>query len=341
MLSCFIRLQEGSFTNARGDKVVPKTDENQFDSQGKEISRTIRHTECELLTTAKDQRCKKCKRYRAVVRAMKNCCEKKDLQVSPVHSQVSLHINNRYIKTPEKLAKLKTYQVQIKSGKQEIYNLRKLLDESVEAKGMPVDVETHSDLLEIMQENSAKISEAFPNNSFRQLFWTQQLEAAMKKNPKEMRWHPLMVKWCLSLKLRSSAYEQIYDCRLLKLPSQRTLRDYTHVYKPSSGFSDTVDETIAKLRDIEHLQKQVVFIFDEMHVKKGLVFDKVTRRLKGFFDLGTVTGHLLQFEVEKQPDHKSFFPTPAKSMLTLMLRGIFTPLHFPYAQFPCTSFGGD
>ena len=62
---------------------------------------------------------------------------------------------------------------------------------------------------------------------------------------------------------------------LLKLPSQRTLRDYTHVIKPSSGFSDEVDEMLmeeGKINEIEEWQKHVVLIFDEMHIKEDLVF---------------------------------------------------------------------
>ena len=43
-----------------------------------------------------------------------------------------------------------------------------------------------------------------------------------------MRWHPRMIKWCLNIKLHSSAaYEAIRESGFISLPSSRTLRDYT------------------------------------------------------------------------------------------------------------------
>ena len=120
------------------------------------------------------------------------------------------------------------------------------------------------------------------------LFWKQQFEAAVKSNPKQMRWHPLMIKWCLK---SSTTYKTLYNSGLLKLPSQRTLRDYTHVIKPSSGFLNDIDDMIvkeAKLGELEEWQKHVVLIFDEMHIKEDLIFDKLTDELKGFINLTTV-----------------------------------------------------
>ena len=46
-----------------------------------------------------------------------------------------------------------------------------------------------------------------------------------------------MIKWCLNIKLRSSAaYEAIRDSGFISLPSSRTLRDYTHHMKSGTGF---------------------------------------------------------------------------------------------------------
>ena len=57
-----------------------------------------------------------------------------------------------------------------------------------------------------------------------------------------MKWHPLMIKWCIYLRYKSSgAYEMLRESGCIKLPSQRTLRDYTHVFKSVSGFSVDVD----------------------------------------------------------------------------------------------------
>ena len=93
--------------------------------------------------------------------------------------------------------------------------------------GDMVDSELHSDLLHIMNENVDQIRKAYPENSFSRLFWDEQLKAASTKDPRQVRWHPVLIKWCLNLKLlSSSAYHAMRTSGFLKLPSVRTLRDY-------------------------------------------------------------------------------------------------------------------
>ena len=65
-------------------------------------------------------------------------------------------------------------------------------------------------LINTVEEKGMKKLRNFPNDSFRQLFWKQQLEAAIKNNPKQMKWHPLMIRWCLSIRFKSSSpYEAL------------------------------------------------------------------------------------------------------------------------------------
>ena len=64
----------------------------------------------------------------------------------------------------------------------------------------------------------------------------------------------------------------------LSLPSQRTVRDYTHFAKAESGFSTAVDEQLieaARITTCPEWQKCVV-LMDEMHVhiRKDLVPDR-------------------------------------------------------------------
>lgn len=63
---------------------------------------------------------------------------------------------------------------------------------------------------------------------------------------------------------------------VIALPSQRTLRDYTHFVQSRLGFSDEVDEQLmeaAKVTTLEEYKKCVIIIVDEMHIKGDLVFD--------------------------------------------------------------------
>ena len=85
-------------------------------------------------------------------------------------------------------------------------------------------------------------------------------------NPKQLRWHPAIIKWCLHLKLISSgAYHALCTTGLLTLPSERTLRDYTHFVKAGVGFSCDVDQQLMKDANIkEEKDRFVALVWDEM-----------------------------------------------------------------------------
>ena len=74
-----------------------------------------------------------------------------------------------------------------------------------------------------------------------------------------------------------------------------------------------------------------------MYIKEGLVYDKSTGTLTGYSDLEEVNTLLMAAE-EKFKDPGSNMQRPlAKRMLVFMVRGLFTSLKFPYAQFPAAS----
>ncbi len=113
--------------------------------------------------------------------------------------------------------------------------LREKIAKIIEEKGVSVDEETESDLMEIVRLEDDGMKKSYPEDSFQMLFWKQQQEAS-KRSSKGMRWHPLFIKWCIYLRHQSSkAYETLRDSGCISLPSQRTLRDYTNCVKASAG----------------------------------------------------------------------------------------------------------
>ncbi len=138
----------------------------------------------------------------------------------------------------------------------------------------------HEDLTQIMKDNASKISDAYPPDSFARIFWEQQLHATSLKDARSMRWEPMMIRWCLYLRhLTSSAYETLRLSGAIKLPSQRTLRDYTHFTNATTGFSSEVDQQLidtAKMKTCPEREKCVVILMDEMHIKEDLVYNKHT-----------------------------------------------------------------
>lgn len=153
-----------------------------------------------------------------------------------------------------------------------------------------------------------------PDGSFAKLFWDEQLKAASVSNPTQVRWHPVIIKWCLNLKLlSSSSYHALRTSGFVKLPSDRTLRLYTHYFTNKVGFQDEVNEQL--LNEVGPFQTE------------GLVYNKHTGEIIGFTNLGDINDDLLRLEQEGER------PLIAKQVLALMVRGIMFKLNFPFAHF--------
>ena len=303
---------------------------------------TIRHSDCELILGEKAGiRCEKCKTHRKSLNSMLNRHQKG----SPSdRMQPSSHANFSRLSTPEKIGRLHNLHQANRQLKQRLERLNRRITQVIEQDGVVLDEATHSDFKTIMEENAEKATNSFPDGSFQQLFWEQQQQASSVKDSRSMRWHPLIIKWCIYLRhLSSGAYEALRSSGCVKLPSQRTLRDYTHYVRALPGFSDDVDKQLieaAKLQTYEEFQKYVVLVMDEMHIKEDLVYDKHSGELVGFVNLGETNNHLLQFEQEMEGSTSEHEPL-ANSMVVIMVRGLFRHLQFPYAQFPCASVTGD
>ena len=117
-----------------------------------------------------------------------------------------------------------------------------------------VDKELHSYLHGVMESSNPNITANFPEGRFQRLFWDQQIKAARVSNARAMKWHPMMIRWCLNLKLLSSScYHSLRTAGFVKLPSERTLRDYTHYVKARSGFQKDVEEDVIKEAKLDEL----------------------------------------------------------------------------------------
>ena len=243
------------------------------------------------------------------------------------------------------MERMKNLHKKLRQTEKERDRLKTKLARVIESQGVVVDSESYADLHNITQTESLQVMEKFPPGSFQRIIWEQQVEAASRKDARGMRWHPLMIRWCLYLRHRSSgAYETLRSSGCLVLPSQRTLRDYTHYVNAAPGFSLEVDQqlmTAASIDTLEEWQKCILLLLDEMHIREDLVYEKHSGALIGFTNLGEVNNHLLAFERSVSSDQQSSQVPLSKSMTMFMVRGLFTSLHFPYAQFPCASITGD
>ena len=125
-------------------------------------------------------------------------------------------------------------------------------------------------------------------------------------------------------------YHTLKTSGFIKLPSERTLRDYLHYFSDRPGFQREVHDQLldeAKIDSLPENQRFVSLILDQMKIKEGLVYNKYSGEMIGFTHLGDINNELMK--LEQGNEH----PPIANHVLTIMIRGILFKLEYPYAHF--------
>ena len=95
-------------------------------------------------------------------------------------------------------------------------NLKDAIARQTLHQGVHLDEQLHTDFISIVSDMTDNIRKTYSEDSFRRLFWEQQLQALKVSNNKNVRWHPALIKWCLHLKFKSSsAYEVLRSTGVL------------------------------------------------------------------------------------------------------------------------------
>ena len=117
------------------------------------------------------------------------------------------------------------------------------MQRSITEKSQHVDSELGKDFVKIFSERKEDVP------PFMKLFWEEQQKYLSASNSKSVRYHPQIIKFCLSLAAKSSStsstysdirYDKSSDSGILVLPSLRTLRDYKNYIRPHRGFNNVV-----------------------------------------------------------------------------------------------------
>ena len=129
---------------------------------------------------------------------------------------------------------------------------------AIQKSGLVLQSEFSQDIQSIMTGNKEKLT------PFMKLFWQQQQEA-FTKSPNGIRYHPMIIRFCLSLAAKSASEdEELRNSKVLTLPSRRTLCDYRNVITPSVGFNPAlVQELCQTARSLTGVQRFVVLAFDK------------------------------------------------------------------------------
>ena len=264
--------------------------------------------DCEILCSGLDQ-CARCSKFVQT--------EGKSKMVKQRKLTEPAHINSPVSQTPPERLKL-TLQMQRMRCSQ-LENQLRLMEEELNKSSVHIDHELSKDFISIMGKTKHEIT------PFMNLFWQQQ-QKLFASNSTGVRYHPMIIRYCLSLVAKSpSLYEELRNSGILVLPSQRTLRDYRNYIRPQRGFQEGVIEELKSITNSYFdVQRYVVLLFDEMKVLSNLVFDKVTGELIGFVDLGDPD---VNFAVLEKADEI------ATHALAFLIRGVCTQLKFSLAYF--------
>lgn len=214
----------------------------------------------------------------------------------------------------------------------------------VACEGKEVTSEQSKLFSEIMEKSENEFDESTPMG----LLWQQQLEQS-RKHAKGMRWHPLIIRWCLSIYHKSpAAYRQIASKRneFLRLPHVSTLKKYINFTEPVSGFNpDIIKQLIidSKIETLDENEKSVSLLFDEMKVQEDLVYKKSTGKIIGYTEMGDLNEEISRFQTRcledtsEEESSRKF----ATHVNVFMVRGICSSLCYPFGYHASIGFTGD
>ena len=203
------------------------------------------------------------------------------------------------------------------------------MKQSLKIHSKPVDPELNDDFVSLFSGCDQKTVPPFMK-----LFWEEQQKYIKSSSHSSVRYHPMVIKFCLSLAAKSpSAYSELrYDGKsetgVLVLPSLRTLRDYKNYIRPQRGFNPAVVSELQKKTELfSSPERFVTILFDEMKIQEDLVWDKHTGELIFFVDLGDIKLNYATFQDVKEL---------ATHFLVFLVKSIVNPLSYSFATFATT-----
>ncbi|XP_047135769.1 uncharacterized protein LOC124812779 [Hydra vulgaris] len=246
-------------------------------------------------------------------------------KLSTINKPAKLNAPIKFISPNRIKLTLQNNRLKCKQLEQELLNMRSAIEEHSET--------VHSQIDEDFKILFSACDQADVPN-FMKLFWSEQQKYIQTSCSNNVKYHPMIIKFCLNLAAKSSsAYSDLrYDKKtgngILVLPSLRTLRDYKHYIHPTRGFNPAViNDLKLKTESFTEPERFVGIIFDEMKIQEDLVWDKYSGELIGFVDLGD---NNINYGTLKNVE------TIATYILVFLVKSIVNPLSFSFATFATT-----
>lgn len=290
---------------------------------------TVRAGCCSWLVSKRHKRCPYCFK---VENALYQKNSRKSSRVEPHVNTPNIHLCDAEIRS-----KLAEVTKQFNYHRKQVKKLRVRIRELLGSEGVEIDKDLHTELTATLRGKGSEMTE------LQKLFLKEQVKAGKVKKSTGMKWHPVMLRLAIYLYCSSPAtYNVLLDSGMVKLPSSRTLFDYTHVTSNVEGIQkDGLAAAHNEVKNREHdYQKYYVLMFDEMTIASNLVCKKGTGEVIGFVKLNEVQEELKALEVDLNRE----FPTPppmAEKVLCFMIKGCANSYKDVVAVFGTDSFNAD
>ncbi|KAK3929509.1 Transposable element P transposase, partial [Frankliniella fusca] len=192
------------------------------------------------------------------------------------------------------------------------------LQKRVESLKIKLDEVLKDELIGLLNGNQHKMSE------LQKTFWLAQMKAKNIDDKRGLRWDPMLIRLALHLhSLSPNAYEFLGDSKILSLPSKRRLFDYSHFIESKEGCQKELLLMMKKKAEAcgndDHFS-YINLMFDEMHIKSGLVVNRSTGELVGFTKLSGIDEELAKIQTELKM--KTYRPRLARKVLVYVAQGI-------------------
>jgi len=300
----------------------------------------IRHSQCQYaIFDGSKTRCLKCSDQRKNLYSLRTRSEKEsDNRVSD-----SSKTNIRFLSRDELIQRLENAQKVKQEALKRVSKLSVKVAEMVRTESVGLSKSSNELVKKVFEKQDFTFEEGTPMS----LLWQQQAKQCSGAK-RSMRWHPLIIRWCLSIYHTSpAAYKQIASKRnkFLVLPHINTLKKYINFTSPTSGFNpDIIDKLIedSKLASLEEFQKNVSISFDEMKLQAGLMYNKSSGKLVGFTEMGEVNEEISNFNSQcKEMPEEDLGRKLARYVNVFMVRGICSSLEYVFGYHASLGFTSD
>ena len=165
-----VEAKKGKLISSSGD-IAAYVDRNAaVELNGQSYGATVRSAKCQILTSG--TKCPECVHYRDIIRSIHHRWQKR-LKTSP--SQLTCthsHVNDRWLKTPERKAKVAKLRQRVRSAESMVKYMKEKIAVSTDELGTHVDDSLHNGLEQIMSELSPRIEKQYLTGTFHRLFWS-------------------------------------------------------------------------------------------------------------------------------------------------------------------------